>query len=156
MRFTRLYAIMLVEIILKPIQPLFPGFSKEDISLRITAATENYMEAILVLQRQNGMVRSVDIAKYMGFSKPTISQYMKQYAQQGLVTIAANGAIELTDEGRAIAEPILDRHMIITRIFMALGVSEETAREDACKVEHDLSDETFECLKRYYMEQLRG
>ena len=124
--------------------------------MRITAATENYMEAILVLQRQNGMVRSVDIAKYMGFSKPTISQYMKQYAQQGLVTMAPNGAIELTDEGRAIAEPILDRHMIISRIFMALGVSEETAKEDACKVEHDLSPETFECLKRYYMEQLRG
>lgn len=122
--------------------------------MRITAATENYMEAILVLQRQNGMVRSVDIAKYMGFSKPTISQYMKQYAQQGLVTIAANGAIELTDEGRAIAEPILDRHMIISRIFMALGVSEENAREDACKVEHDLSDETFECLKKYYLEQI--
>ena len=122
--------------------------------MRITAATENYMEAILVLQRQNGMVRSVDIAKYMGFSKPTISQYMKQYAQQGLVTIAANGAVELTDKGRAIAEPILDRHMIISRIFMALGVSEETAREDACKVEHDLSEETFECLKRHYMENL--
>lgn len=122
--------------------------------MRITAATENYMEAILILQRQNGMVRSVDIAKYMGFSKPTISQYMKQYAQQGLVTIASNGAIELTAEGRAIAEPILDRHMIISRIFMALGVSEETAREDACKVEHDLSDETFECLKKYYMEKI--
>lgn len=123
--------------------------------MRITEATENYMEAILVLG-EKGLVRSVDVANYLGFSKPTISQYMKQYAQQGLVTIAANGAIELTDEGRAIAEPILDRHMIITRIFMALGVSEETAREDACKVEHDLSDETFECLKRYYMEQLRG
>ena len=123
--------------------------------MRITAATENYMEAILVLQRQNGMVRSVDIAKYMGFSKPTISQYMKQYAQQGLVTMAANGAIELTEKGRAIAEPILDRHMIISRIFMALGVSEETAKEDACKVEHDLSEETFECLKQYYMEQIR-
>ena len=96
--------------------------------MRITAATENYMEAILVLQRQNGMVRSVDLAKHLGFSKPTISQYMKQYVQQGLVTIGANGAIELTDEGRAIAEPILDRHMVISRIFMSLGVSEETAK----------------------------
>ena len=123
--------------------------------MRITAATENYMEAILVLQRQNGLVRSVDIAKYMGFSKPTISQYMKQYAQQGLVTIAANGAIELTDKGRAIAEPILDRHLIISRIFMALGVSEEVAKEDACKVEHDLSEESFECLKKHYIEMTR-
>ena len=123
--------------------------------MRITAATENYMEAILVLQRQNGMVRSVDLAKHMGFSKPTISQYMKQYVQQGLVTVAANGAIELTDEGRAIAEPILDRHNVISRFFMALGVREEMAKEDACKVEHDLSDETYECLKKHYLEVLR-
>jgi len=124
--------------------------------LRITAATENYMEAILILQRQNGLVRSVDIAKYMGFSKPTISQYMKQYIQQGLVTMAENGAIDLTEKGLAIAQPILERHMIISSIFMALGVSEETAREDACKVEHGISDETFECLKRYYSEQILG
>lgn len=124
--------------------------------MRITAATENYMEAILVLQQQNGLVRSVDIAKHMGFSKPTISQYMKQYIQQGLVTMADNGAIELTEKGLAIAQPILERHMIISRIFMALGVSEKTAREDACKVEHGISDETFECLKRYYSEQILG
>ena len=124
--------------------------------MRITAATENYMETILILKRQNGLVRSVDIAKHMGFSKPTISQYMKQYIQQGLVTMADNGAIELTEKGLAIAEPILDRHLVITRIFTALGVSEETAREDACKVEHGISDETFECLKKYYSEQILG
>ena len=124
--------------------------------MRITAATENYMEAILVLKRQNGLVRSVDIAKHMGFSKPTISQYMKQYIQQGLVTMADNGAIELTEKGLAIAGPILERHQIISSIFMALGVSEATAREDACKVEHGISDETFECLKKYYSEQILG
>ena len=124
--------------------------------MRITAATENYMEAILMLQRQNGLVRSVDIAKHLGFSKPTISQYMKQYVQQGLVTVADTGAIELTEKGLAIAEPILDRHMIITRIFMALGISEETAKEDACKVEHGLSNETFDCLKKYYMDKIRS
>ena len=124
--------------------------------MRITEATENYMEAILVLSEKNGMVRSVDVANFLGFSKPTISQYMKHYVRQGLVTIGEHGYIELTDAGMAIAEPILDRHMVISRIFMALGVSEETAKEDACKVEHDLSDETFECLKKYYMEQIRS
>lgn len=123
--------------------------------MRITTATENYMEAILVLKQQNGMVRSIDIAKYMGFSKPTISQYMKHYAQQGLVTIASNGAIELTEAGRAIAEPILERHVVISRIFMALGVPEAVAKEDACKVEHDLSDETYACLKAHYLSQVR-
>ena len=123
--------------------------------MRITAATENYMEAILVLQRQNGMVRSVDIAKYMGFSKPTISQYMKQFVQKGLVEIDADGHITLTDEGRQVAESTLERHEIISRLFIAMGVPEEIAIEDACKVEHDLSEETFNCIKEYYFRNIR-
>ena len=102
--------------------------------MRITESTENYMEAILILQQQNGAVRAVDIAHYFGFSKPTISQYMKQYAQQGLIEVDGNGHITLTGEGRAIAEHIFERHQVITAVFTALGVPEEIAREDACKV----------------------
>ena len=127
--------------------------------MRITESTENYMEAILVLQQQNGEVRAVDIAHYFGFSKPTISQYMKQYAQQGLIEVDGNGHITLTDEGRAIAEHIFERHRVITSLFMALGVPEEIARVDACKVEHDLSDVTFQCMKTHYqgyLSQLRN
>ena len=127
--------------------------------MRITESTENYMEAILVLQQQNGEVRAVDIAHYFGFSKPTISQYMKQYARQGLIEVDGNGHITLTDEGRAIAEHIFERHRVITSLFMALGVPEEIAREDACKVEHDLSDVTFQRMKAHYqgyLNQLRN
>ena len=123
--------------------------------MRITEATENYMEAILVLNQRLGSVRAVDIANYLGFSKPTISQYMKQYVQQGLVEIGGDGHIKLTDEGRRVAESTLEKHRIISAIFMALGVSEEVALEDACKVEHDLSDETFNCMKDYYLKHLR-
>ena len=126
----------------------------EGTAMRITESTENYMEAILILQQQNGAVRAVDIAHYLGFSKPTISQYMKQYAQQGLIEVNGNGHIALTDEGRAIAENIFERHQVITAVFAALGVPEEIAREDACKVEHDLSDVTFQCMKEHYWQYL--
>jgi len=123
--------------------------------MRITEATENYMEAILVLNQNLGCVRAVDIANYLGFSKPTISQYMKQYVQQGLVEIGGDGHITLTDEGRRVAESTLEKHRIISAIFMALGVSKDVALEDACKVEHDLSDETFNCMKEYYLKHIR-
>ena len=122
--------------------------------MRITESTENYMEAILILQQQNGEVRAVDVAHYFGFSKPTISQYMKQYAQQGLIEVDGNGHITLTGEGRAIAEHTFERHRVITSLFMALGVPEEIAREDACKVEHDLSDVTFQCMKSHYQQYM--
>ena len=124
-------------------------------SMRITEATENYMEAILMLKQKNGAVRAVDIANYLGFSKPTISQYMKQYVQQGLVAIGGDGHIELTEAGRSIAEPVFERHRVISAIFMALGVPEEIALEDACKVEHDLSNETFQCMKEHYLKYIR-
>ena len=118
--------------------------------MHITEATENYMEAILMLKLEKGAVRAVDIANHLGFSKPTISQYMKQYVAQGLVSIGGDGYIELTEQGRAIAEPIFERHRLISALFMALGVPEEIARKDACKVEHDLSEETFQCMKAHY------
>ena len=123
--------------------------------MRITEATENYMEAILVLERRNGAVRPVDVANYLGFSKPTISQYMKHYVSQGLVEIGGDGHILLTESGREIAEHIYERHQVIASIFMALGVPEQTAVQDACKVEHDLSEETFRCMKAHYMKSIR-
>lgn len=124
--------------------------------MRITEATENYMEAILILDQQNGAVRAVDIANYMGFSKPTISQYMKQYVQQGLVSIDGDGHITLTEEGMKVAQATLEKHRVISAIFIAMGVSEDVALEDACKVEHDLSDETFRCMKNYYFKHIHG
>lgn len=124
--------------------------------MRITEATENYMEAILILGQQNGAVRAVDIANYMGFSKPTISQYMKQYVQQGLVSIGGDGHITLTEEGMKVAQATFEKHRVISAIFIAMGVSEDVALEDACKVEHDLSDETFQCMKNYYFKHIHG
>ena len=123
--------------------------------MRITEATENYMEAILILEKRNGSVRPVDVANFLGFSKPTISQYMKNYVSQGLVEIGGDGHILLTQSGREIAERIYERHQVIAAIFMALGVPDETALEDACKVEHDLSEETFRCMKAHYMNYLQ-
>lgn len=123
--------------------------------MRITEATENYMEAILVLGEKNGIVRSVDVANHLGFSKPTISQYMKQFVQQGLVEIDPDGHITLTDAGRRVAEHTLEKHQIIAKVFMAMGVSEQNALEDACKVEHDLSEETFHCIKEFYISHIR-
>ena len=123
--------------------------------MRITEATENYMEAILVLGEKKGMVRSVDVANYLGFSKPTISQYMKQFVQQELVNIDADGHITLTEAGMEVAKSTLEKHRIISKVLIAMGVSEETALEDACKIEHDLSEESFNCIKDYYFKQIR-
>ena len=123
--------------------------------MRITEATENYMEAILVLGEKMGAVRSVDVANHLGFSKPTISQYMKQFVQQGLVEIDSDGHITLTEAGRRVAEHTLEKHQIIAKVFMAMGVSEKNALEDACKVEHDLSEETFNCIKEFYLSHIR-
>lgn len=122
--------------------------------MRITEATENYMEAILVLGERNGAVRSVDIANYLGFSKPTISQYMKQFVQHELVNIDSDGHITLTDAGMAVAKSTLEKHRVISKVFIAMGVNEKTALEDACKVEHDISEETFDCIKRYYFKHI--
>ena len=107
-----------------------------------------------MLKQQKGAVRAVDIANHLGFSKPTISQYMKQYVAQGLVRIGSDGYIELTDQGRAIAEPIFERHRLISAIFITMGVPEDIARRDACKVEHDLSEETFQCMKAHYLKHI--
>lgn len=123
--------------------------------MHITEATENYLEAILVLGEKNGVVRSVDVAHHLGFSKPTISQYMKQFVKKDLVHIDSEGHITLTESGMQVAQSTLEKHKIISRFFMAIGVSEAVALEDACKVEHDLSEETFDCIKAYYNQHIR-
>ena len=100
---------------------------------------EMYLETILVLKNRLGLVRSIDIANEMGFSKPTISVAMKKYREDGLVSMDDQGFINLTEEGRDIAEKIYERHQVISHVLMALGVSEKHATEDACKMEHGIS-----------------
>ena len=109
-----------------------------------------YLETILVLKNRLGLVRSIDIANEMGFSKPTISVAMKKYREDGLVSMDDQGFINLTEEGRDIAEKIYERHQVISHVLMALGVSEKHSTEDACKMEHDISQESFEKIKAHY------
>lgn len=113
-------------------------------------SAENYLETILMLQLRNGQVRSIDIANEMGFSKPSISHAMKLLREGKHITMDDGGLISLTKSGMEIAQCIYERHMVIANMLMDLGVDEKTAFEDACKVEHDLSDMSFQLIKEHY------
>lgn len=115
--------------------------------MKILESAENYLEAIHVLTKEKGQVRAIDIVHYLGFSKPSVSIAMKQLETNGYIERDADGHISLTEEGNEIAVSIFERHSLLTDLFMSVGVSEETAKEDACKVEHHISQETFEKLK---------
>ena len=117
--------------------------------MNIHESAENYLEAIYVLNEQNGQVRSIDIARHMNFSKPTISIAMRQFREDGYITVDDNGLISLTEKGLEVANRVYMRHQLLTDALLALGVSEETAEADACKIEHDISEETLECIKRH-------
>jgi Mn-dependent DtxR family transcriptional regulator len=110
----------------------------------IHQSAEDYLESILVLQERRGVVHSIDIVNELGYSKPSVSIAMKKLRENGYISMDASGRITLNESGLAIANRVYTRHKTITRLFTLLGVSEETAAEDACKVEHDLSDETFQ------------
>ena len=120
--------------------------------MRIQESAENYLETIHKLRLQNGQVRSIDIATTMGFSKPSVSYAMKQFRENGYILVDDMGYITLTDSGRQIAERIFDRHTTISRFLMVLGVEDSLALEDACKMEHDLSEESYLALKRWLTE----
>lgn len=113
---------------------------------------EDYLERILMLQSEIGNVRAVDIARDMEFSKPSVSIAMKKLEEKGLVFVEADtGYLNLTDEGREIAKKTYEKHETLTSFFKTIGVNPTTAESDACKIEHDLSDETFECLQKYFL-----
>ena len=112
-------------------------------------SAENYLETILMLKQKNGAVRSIDIVRQMEFSKPSVSHAMRLLRQRGHITMSKEGWIELTDSGRAIAERIYERHCLLTQWLTRLGVDPAVAAEDACRLEHDLSDESFEKLKAH-------
>lgn len=115
----------------------------------IHASAEDYLETILVLQERCGMVRSIDIVNELGYSKPSVSVAMKKLRESGYISMAPDGIITLNDTGMEVAKRIYRRHKYLTRLFTLLGVSQETAAEDACKVEHDLSDETFSKIREF-------
>lgn len=113
-------------------------------------SAENYLETILILKEKNGSVRSIDIAHELDFSKPSVSVAMKRLKERELITVDDGGLIELTEEGRALAENIYERHVILTKALMSLGVTEDTASEDACRIEHYISQETFDRIKDHF------
>ena len=117
--------------------------------MRIKESAENYLEAILILKKEKGNVRSIDIANDLGVTKPSVSVAMKSFREEGYITVDENGSIELTEKGMEIANKVYERHEIIAKALMAIGVSKETAYEDSCKIEHDISNETFKKLKTF-------
>ena len=111
--------------------------------MKIHESAENYLEAILILNRRNGDVHAIDIAAELNFSKPSVSIAMKKLRENGYISMAGDGTITLNDSGMEIASRVYKRHRVITELFVLLGVERKQAAEDACRVEHDLSQETF-------------
>ncbi len=117
--------------------------------MKIHQSAENYLETILVISNRNGSCRSIDIANELGFSKPSVSIAMKNLRENGYIDVMGDGKIVLLPPGKEIAEKLYDRHTVLTKALIALGVDKETASEDACKVEHILSQRSYDAIKEY-------
>ncbi len=111
-------------------------------------SAEDYLEAMLMLKEQNGYIRSVDIAAHLGVTKPSVSTAMKRLRENGYIEMDRTGYITVTDKGMSIAEKVYTRHKTLTRLFVSLGINPRTAEDDACSIEHDISDETFDALRK--------
>jgi len=118
--------------------------------MQILESAEDYLESILMLKEKNGFVRSIDIATELGVTRPSVSYAMKRLRENNYILFDESGRITLTESGLAIAEKIYKRHKALTEILTDIGVDEKTAREDACKIEHDLSDKSFEALLKHF------
>lgn len=116
--------------------------------MHLQESGEMYLETVYILSRKLEKVRSIDVCEYMGYSKPSVSRAIGLLKKGGFITVDGNGHIELTDDGRAIAQSMFERHTIITEFLVKLGVNETTASEDACKIEHHISEDSFNALKQ--------
>ncbi len=123
--------------------------------MHLQESGEMYLETILVLSKKGKTVRSVDVSEYMGFSKPSVSRAIGLLKSGGYVEMDRDGTLTLTESGRTIAEKIYERHTLLTGFLIRLGVDEKIAAQDACKMEHDISDESFEAMKRHVLETER-
>lgn len=117
--------------------------------MNLQESGEMYLETILILSKEKTYVRAVDVGEYMGYSKPSVSRALGILKDAGYVKTDSSGYLVLTDSGRKIAEKIYERHTLLSAFLIRLGVSEKTAVNDACKIEHDISDETFNAIKKY-------
>lgn len=124
--------------------------------MNIYESAEDYLERILILKEANGKVISLDIANSMNYSKASVSRAMKNLRENDYIVINSLGEIDLTPKGLAIAKKIYERHQIISKVLMELGVAEDVALRDACKIEHDLSAETFDAIKKHYQEKAKN
>lgn len=115
----------------------------------IKESAENYLEAILMIKKEKGNVRSIDIANELKITKPSVSVAMKNFREEEYIKVDEDGNISLTAKGKKIAESVYERHQVIAKFLMSIGVDEKTAYEDSCKIEHDISKQTFEKLKEY-------
>ncbi|EEG29496.1 iron dependent repressor DNA binding domain protein [[Clostridium] methylpentosum DSM 5476] len=154
LRETRKYGTIKVIIVGFGQSARFAGISLSEVVMKIQESGENYLETILLLQRRNGSVRSIDIATELGFTKPSISRAMGVLRQAGYITNDAHGYIQLTDEGRVKAESVYERHVTISQYLSnVLGVNKEVADHDACRIEHVISEEVFEKMKQHLERQ---
>ena len=117
--------------------------------MKIQKSAQDYLETMLMLQQSRGYVRSIDVADQLGVTKPSVSYATKRLRENGYITMDSDGLFSLTQAGLDIAQSMFERHTVLTGVLMSLGVDEETAREDACKIEHDISEKTFEALCRF-------
>lgn len=124
--------------------------TEDKITKSMRESGEMYLETILVLSQEKPAVRSIDICEHMGFSKPSVSRAVGKLKADGYIIVDRSGFITLTESGRAVAERIYDRHNTLENIFMIMGVDQTTAEDDACKLEHYLSDTTYEAMKKYF------
>lgn len=118
--------------------------------MTVRESGEMYLEAILVLAKKSGYVRSIDVSEYLGYSKPSVSRAMGILREGGYILMETDGAITLTDSGKKLAETIYERHTVLSELLIRLGVDEKTATDDACRIEHVISDESFQAIKQYY------
>lgn len=121
--------------------------------MHLQESGEMYLETILILSGKSNAVRAVDVGEYMGYSKPSVSRALGLLKQGGYVVTDADGYLHLTESGRTVAQKIFDRHNLMTEFLVRIGVSRETAEADACRLEHAISDESFEAIKRYAAKQ---
>lgn len=124
------------------------------IAMEILRASEDYLEAMLMMKEKHGYVRSIDVAEFLGVTKPSVSYATKRLRESGHITMDKDGLITLTDTGMAVASSMLDRHKTLTAFLIDIGVDKETAEADACKIEHDISQQTYDAICEHARQHL--
>ena len=125
---------------------------KEGFSMALHESGQMYLEAIYVLLQKNTNIRAIDVGAYLGYSKPSVSRALGILKNDGFIIVDGDGYITLSDAGKSFSEQLYERHTVLTKMLVSLGVDEETATEDACRIEHVISDKSFAAVKKYFLE----